>query len=152
MSNKRLISVLGLVIGLSVLSLAPGVVPVLLIIGVVLSKQWKQQGRGSLIDWLSEQMGFDRKENSQQQRDDPFGEIRRNIPAEGDRKPPRRNDEDRPRPPARQKEQGDAYPYSREEEKYSSQQYIGSTGKDPWDLPSGMDPWDLPPEHPPWEK
>jgi hypothetical protein len=154
MSNKRLLTVLLVIAGLSILNFAPGIVPVAVIIGVVLSRQWKQQGRGSFLDWLAEQLGFGANGAPRKQQEDPFEEMRENAPTLPTNKPTKAHPKVRSRSRSQRvpREPGDADWYSSSDEKISSQTYIGSTGRDPWDLPPGKDPWDLPSEHPPWEK
>ncbi len=152
MSNKRPWKVLLAIAGILILCAIPGLIPVAVIIGVAMSQLWKRHGHGRFADWLSEQAGLNVDRNPQQPNDDPFYELRERAAASQKQKKTKTAKEKGATPlPAQPREQGDAYWYSYSEEKFESQPYIGSTGKDPWDLPPGIDAWDLPAEHPPWE-
>ncbi|HHY51957.1 MAG TPA: hypothetical protein GX499_01760 [Clostridiales bacterium] len=152
MSNKRPWKVLLAIAGILILCVIPGMIPLAAIFGVAISRQWKRQGRGSFVDWLSEQAGVNVGRNPQRQNDDPFRELRERAPVpQQQKKTKAAKVKGRTPLPAEPQERGDAYWYSYMDEKFQSQPYIGSTGKDPWDLPPGIDAWDLPAEHPPWE-
>lgn len=148
--NRRWKTGLAVLAGLMVLGAVPRLWPFLIIVALVVNKSRRRQGKGSLMEWLLEQLGVAREDQTRGRRaSGSYGKARPGAAFHASGRPA----DPKSRPPsAAEKEQGDAYPYTYLEQKYVSQPHYVPPGKDPWDTPPGKDPWELPAEKPPWEQ
>lgn len=147
-ANKVVIAVVLIALGFPLLVLmfvyVPGIFPVLLAVGIGLLFRKRSDGRYALLEWFA-QMGETKNRNTAD-----FSAVKRperdpHADFHARREPPRPR---RTSSPDRVSAQVDAHSYSYE----NTDQYCGSTGKDPWELRAEKSPWEQPPERNPWER